>query len=114
MKSFYIYALIFVIILTVFSTSVLLFYNKENKSKVIYELSVIQENGYWLYEISENNKPLIRQEHVPALNGNKRFKTKNGAQTIGNIAIKKLNNNNFPIIHLDDIIKNNIEYIESN
>ena len=112
MKDIYKYALIFIFILLIVSASGLIFYSHQDNSAKNYELSVFQEKGYWLYEIKQNNKPFIRQEYVPALNGKKRFKTKNDALTIGNIALQKLNSHNLPTIYRDDIIKNNIKYIE--
>ncbi|KAA9325990.1 DUF4907 domain-containing protein [Adhaeribacter soli] len=54
------------------------------------------EGGTFGYEILKDGRPLIRQTSVPGLAGNKGFKTKDQAEKVAGLVIKKLKNGEMP------------------
>lgn len=64
------------------------------------------ENG-WGYSIFEQEKLIIRQQYIPAINNQTSFKTKKDALTIGTIVIEKLKRHKAPSISSEEL-KNSI------
>lgn len=50
----------------------------------------------WGYQIFDGNKMMINQIHIPAIQGNKGFKSRQSAQITANFVLYKLSNNIFP------------------
>lgn len=50
----------------------------------------------WGYQIFEGNKMMINQIHIPSIQGNKGFDTRQAAQITANFVLYKLSNNIFP------------------
>lgn len=50
----------------------------------------------WGYQIFEGNKMMINQTHIPSIQGNKGFDTRQAAQITANFVLYKLSNNIFP------------------
>ena len=69
------------------------------KSKIIS-----LDEGYG-YEIEVNNKVFIHQEYMPGVKGYKLFESKEEAQKVADIVIKKLNNNESPKVCTEELIK---------
>ena len=54
------------------------------------EVSVITVNDGWGFEIYRNGKKYIEQPTIPAVLGNIHFKTKEDAQSVGNLMKSKI------------------------
>lgn len=76
--------------------------NESNFSIKVFEV----ENG-WGYSIFEQEKLIIRQQYIPAINHQTHFKTKKDALTIGTIVIEKLKLHKAPSISSEEL-KNSI------
>lgn len=90
--------------LYIFLVSILIFIScknnelKENglKKSVFFYSVYKKDTNSWGYKIYENNKLIINQDVVPALNGNLNFKTELSATETAKLVIEKLNKNIFP------------------
>lgn len=87
--------------------------NTSNDYKIEkYKISVYKnkDNG-WGYNILNNNKIIIHQPTIPALEGNISFRTPKDAYLTANKMIEKLNKNIFPpsltIEEINNIIQKN-------
>ena len=83
--------------------------NKEGNLSSQYTLKVINKDAHWIYEISQNNSVLIRQEYIPVVNGKQKFRTKKDAEAIGSIVLNRLINNKPPRVTKEDLIINKIQ-----
>ena len=96
----------FLILLTIFSLSsfcctALNFINhSNNKFSLKYNKS---SNNYWSYDIYQENQLFIRQEFIPAIRGNKKFKSKEDASKVGLLVVDKLNKGKKPRISKTEI-----------
>lgn len=74
-----------------------------NKSKIsdtkndlfIIKAIKVDETG-WGYDIYKNNKLIIHQSNIPAIEGNITFKKEEDANCIAKIVVEKLKKNIFP------------------
>jgi hypothetical protein len=74
-----------------------------------YIVKTIQtENGFG-YEILANDHVYIRQEFIPAIPGNRSFKTAREAMEIGDMVATKLENGQTPVISMQEIIDKKIQ-----
>ena len=64
-------------------------------SKITYQL-IPGINNTWGYDILVNNKLTIHQPSVPSLPGNEGFKTKEGAEKVARLVIKKIKKGEMP------------------
>jgi len=56
------------------------------------------------YDILINGKPLIHQPNIPALSGNEGFTTKEKAQKVAELVVKKIRKNEMPpTVTIDDL-----------
>jgi hypothetical protein len=69
-----------------------------------YKLEIIQLETGWGYKILKDNKPFIRQEYIPAIEGNLRFPDKNSAKKTGLLVCNKLKNHEFPFVTKKELI----------
>ena len=113
MKKIYSYFLVFCVISI---ATILFIYVQSNNNETIennnspYTLHVIDNDSAWIYEIYNNDSLFIRQEYIPELKGKQSFKTKEDAEKIGNLMLKKLSKNAFPVISKKELIDNNINF----
>jgi len=71
--------------------------NNDSKNDTIYTIKTFSvDSSGWGYDIYKDNKMIIHQPNIPAINSDQSFKTKNDAQKTGEFVIKKLENNIFP------------------
>jgi hypothetical protein len=77
---------------------------KKNES-VNYSVSTFQnKNKDWGYQILKNNKAVINQPSIPAIQGNKGFSTEEKAKKTGEFVLQKILNGEFPpIVSLEDL-----------
>ncbi len=75
--------------------------HQQPKSSV--QLQMVNENGYWAYEISINNKRYIYQDCIPAVQGNKRFENKRDAELVGRLVMKKILNKETPTVDTGEL-----------
>lgn len=75
-----------------------------------YSLSVLKEKNGWYYEVSLNDKLLIKQLYIPAVKGNQYFRSKKDAKKVGELMIHKLKNKKTPTITYNDLKENNITF----
>ena len=72
-------------------------------SKTNIQLQTVNDNGYWAYEISINNKRYIYQDYIPAVQGNKRFENKRDAELVGRLVMKKILNKETPTVDTGEL-----------
>lgn len=70
-----------------------------------YELEIVQENDGWAYIILLEEKPIIYQRYLPAIEGNLTFCTKRSAKLVGKMVLYKLRNNQTPNITKSEVSK---------
>ncbi len=104
----------FIIVISVFTITHFISQQDESvkQSNNDITLHVSKQENYWIYEIKRNDKLFIRQEYIPAVSGQQRFKTKNEAESIGEIVLEKLSNKKNPSITIDDLKTNDITFEE--
>ncbi len=70
---------------------------EEAASHEEYAVEVIPSaEGTFGYHILKNNKPFIRQLHIPGVAGNKGFSSKEEARKVGELVRDKLEKGSFP------------------
>ena len=71
--------------------------NKDAINKDTFIIKVYSVDSLsWGYDICKNEKVIIHQTNIPAINGNFAFKTKDNAQKTAELVVEKLKNNVFP------------------
>jgi len=71
--------------------------NKDAVNKDVFVIKVYSVDSLgWGYDICKNEKVIIHQTNIPAINGNLAFKTKDNAQKTAELVVEKLKNNVFP------------------
>ncbi len=62
------------------------------------------DNKEWGYKILKNNKALINQPNIPAIQGNKGFPSEEKAKKTGEFVLQKITKGEFPpIISIEDL-----------
>jgi len=82
------------------------YYNqlKAEQKYVFIQVKAIETTTGWGYEISANGKPYIRQLIIPAVIGQKSFRTKQDALLVGNKVVEKLKmGEQLPTITLEEL-----------
>jgi hypothetical protein len=64
----------------------------------------IQNGKFYGYEISIDGKVLIHQEHIPAIEGEHYFQTKELALKVGNTVKNKLYHNKLPSLNKEEVM----------
>ena len=65
--------------------------------KASYKINTFKnKDSSWSYDIIKNNKIIIHQTIVPALDGNVNFRTQEEAFSLAKLVVEKLNRNIFP------------------
>jgi len=75
-----------------------------------YALHVLEQDSIWIYEVYNKESLFIRQEYIPAVKGKQGFKTKEDAEKIGSLVIRKLSENKMPVISMTDLYANAINF----
>ncbi|WP_178984082.1 DUF4907 domain-containing protein [Winogradskyella helgolandensis] len=75
-----------------------------------YALQVIEQDSSWIYEVYNNDSLFIRQEYIPAVKGRQGFTSKEDAEKIGNLVIRKLSENKMPVISMTELYANAIDF----
>lgn len=88
--------------------SIVLFVVTRFTNKHKSEVSITSKTFYtdslgWGYEILVNNKRLIRQDFIPAIEGRRGFATEAEAATISKLVIKKMGTTKFPTVTLQEL-----------
>lgn len=68
----------------------------------------VEQNGGWGYRIVQDTTAVVDQPDIPGVEGRKPFKTKQEAQSVVDLVIKKINEGTFPptvTIHELDSLK---------
>lgn len=99
-------ALISIVVLLSYNTLVIEKIENNNS----YELVVVNSNSTWTYEIFFKDALIIKQEYIPAVRGNQRFKSKKDAKKIGELMIQKLKNRKTPSITIEELKMNYIVF----
>ncbi len=92
-KRIYFFSGVFLVVFVV-----LVLFSYAGPHPVSYHLEILQLEHGWGYSITRNGKPFIFQEYVPAVEGNLRFPDRKSARKTGQLVIKKLRNNQLPVI----------------
>jgi len=82
-----------------------------NKNKAItYSFEVVKEEGNWLYEVYKDDILYIRQEYLPAVYGRQRFTSQKDAKQVAQLVVKKLQQQQLPLITKEELIANKITF----
>jgi hypothetical protein len=75
---------------------------------IVYELN----DSSWGYKIKLNDKVIIIQKQIPAIQGNKAFESKKDANRVGEHVLNSLlkNPKSFPSVTVDDLDSLQVEY----
>lgn len=71
--------------------------NSAKTQEPTYTLEVLEhlENG-WGYQLFKDGKLMIDQKHIPAIQGERGFSSKENAEITGDYILRKIKNGNFP------------------
>lgn len=62
-----------------------------------YTMEVLEDVKFgWGYQLFKDGKLMIDQKHIPAIQGEQGFSSKENAEITGNYILKKIKNNEFP------------------
>jgi len=73
-----------------------------------YTIKTFEIDNGWGYSIFKNDKLVIRQKEIPAIQTKKRFETKDDAETCAKIMLNKLKERKIPSITKRELQQNNI------
>lgn len=82
----------------------------DNWTKNKIEITTFKIKGGYGYLLSSNNKILIKQKYIPAIQKIKVFCTENEAFKIAVIVKKKITNNESPTLSVDELKNQNINF----
>ena len=91
-----------------FFTGILMIGCQQNGKK--YETKITQQETGFGYQIVKKNKVLINQPFIPAIQGNKTFKTEEDAQKTANLVVSKIDKYSLPKISVHELDSMKIEY----
>ncbi|HEX3024286.1 MAG TPA: DUF4907 domain-containing protein [Chitinophagaceae bacterium] len=77
--------------------------NHYNNGNVELKVKTYKTDIGWGYDITANDTSLIHQNIIPGIAGRKGFATKEDAEKIGNLVIKKIKNKKLPAITLREL-----------
>lgn len=70
---------------------------KTNSTEPVYSIFTTEKEGIgWGYQILKDGKLMIDQDHIPAVEGNKGFSSKEDAEKTANFMLQKIKNGVFP------------------
>lgn len=75
----------------------------QSKQKSNIELELVNQNDSWGYQIYIDDKLYIKQDMVPAVQGNVAFKNKAEANMVGNLVADKLRAHELPKVELREL-----------
>ncbi|MBW1294108.1 DUF4907 domain-containing protein [Aquimarina litoralis] len=112
MKKFLRYSITFTLIV---SSAVLLILLTQktvsNENEYIYTLRLKELSGNtWYYEIYTRNKLIIKQETIPGISKIQYFNTKEEAEKIGLLVIRKLKSGIIPTISINELNQYDITF----
>ncbi|MEM7486058.1 MAG: DUF4907 domain-containing protein [Bacteroidota bacterium] len=119
MKNNYKYLIAILLVFAFFLLLMLLINNKDEGQQPYNEIRTddglrLELEGSrvagWGYKVFRNDKLLIHQKNIPAIEGNQTFLTADDAEKVGRLVIKKINQEEIPIITRMDLMKLNIKY----
>jgi len=100
-----------VIYLLLFSCLIISCNNSKKLQRNITLQTFEVEKG-WGFAIKINDKEFINQQRIPGIQGNYPFKSKEDAEKIGELMIKKLKERKMPSISLEELKEAKIELPE--
>ncbi len=94
---------LFTFTLMLFVFGLVKYTNTYNNNLIGLESNAIRiHNGYG-YQITSQEKVLIRQEYIPALPGRKVFANEKDAKSVANLVIHKLLNKQSPVVYIKEL-----------
>ena len=97
-------------------TTLILSYRSYNQAKVVKNqekniiLQTFKVEKGWGYRIIKNGRVFINQENIPAVSGNKSFRTEGDAKKVGQIVLAKVENRDIPSIGIMELDSLEIDY----
>lgn len=71
--------------------------DSKQKTAPEYTIITVEQTGFgWGYQILKDGKLMIDQKHIPAIQGNKGFSSKETASRTADFMVKKIKNGEFP------------------
>lgn len=79
--------------------------SKTASTEPVYSVFTIETDGIgWGYQILKDGKLMINQDHMPAVEGNKGFSSKEDAEKTANFMLEKIKKGIFPpTISIDEL-----------
>ncbi|WP_066218109.1 DUF4907 domain-containing protein [Formosa haliotis] len=101
-------AILIVLVLSIVSAVGVLFFSLKNEKISKYKANIYTVNSGYGYNISKDNKIVIKQEVIPAVQNNLTFCSESDAKTIANLVIEKLEHKTNPNITIKELESNSI------
>jgi hypothetical protein len=83
--------------------ALLLLHKKHDEDLLPVRLTAIQTTKGWGYEIFVDGKIFIKQETLPAVTGDRSFRSKEEALVVGNLAVEKIVRGKMPAITTEEL-----------
>jgi hypothetical protein len=85
--------------------------NGEHKGEVFVRYEIIPgRTGGWGYALFADDKPYIKQDVIPAINGIHTFKSKEDAEKVAKLVRDKLHNRQSPAVDSLELVKLGIAF----
>lgn len=97
------YNLIFLLAIALLSCS-----NSQSKDNRF--IKIVQENNHFGYQIYHDDRLLINQPYIPAINGEIAFKDSAEARKVAQLVLRKLDKTKFPRITIQELDSLRISY----
>lgn len=94
-----------------FLTSAVIWYTQQNDSRIAVDQpasvftiqTIVKDDGSFGYNISLDDRILIHQPHVPAVQGIKGFDRERDARNVANVVVGKLIRNEIPSVSVEEL-----------
>ncbi|MDC8004823.1 DUF4907 domain-containing protein [Aureisphaera galaxeae] len=67
------------------------------------KIAQLSNSSHWYYEIYKNNQLIIKQSHIPGVKGIQGFQSKEEAQKVATVVVKKLVKGDFPTVSKEEL-----------
>ena len=87
-------------------------YNEVNQDTTGLHTEVLQVNDGYGYKILYDDKVLVKQDFIPAIQGKKSFKSEKEAMLVGNMVLRKIEKGEDPYISISELKDLQISILE--
>lgn len=96
-------ALLFVFLYPLFSNKEIRTITPEPSITLEYHVFPVNVDEGWGYEISNGDRVVIKQNQIPAMEGNSSFKTQKDAENVAKLVLNKIKMNETPSVTKEEL-----------